>query len=61
MIKKQIIDTCAMAGTIKKNIQTTTIYENKCIVWVLTVSKYTDIQLNTALTQDFKEIFNADD
>jgi hypothetical protein len=35
-----------VTGTIKKNIQTTTIYIF-CVVWVLTVSKYIDIRLNT--------------
>jgi hypothetical protein len=34
-----------VTGTIKKNIQTTTIYIF-CVVWVLTVPKYIDIRLN---------------
>jgi hypothetical protein len=33
-----------VTGTIKKNIQTTTIYIF-CVVWVLTVSKYINIRL----------------
>jgi hypothetical protein len=33
-----------VTGTIKKNIQTTTIYIF-CVVWVLTVPKYIDIRL----------------
>jgi hypothetical protein len=33
-----------VTGTIKKNIQTTTIYI-LCVVWVLTVPKYIDIRL----------------
>jgi hypothetical protein len=37
-----------VAGTIKKNIQTTTIYIF-CVVWVLTVSKYIDIRLKVEL------------
>jgi hypothetical protein len=36
-----------VTGTIKKNIQTTTIYIF-CVVWVLTVPKYIDIRLNVA-------------
>jgi hypothetical protein len=35
----------AVTGTIKKNIQTTTIYIF-CVVWVLTVPKYIFIRLN---------------
>jgi hypothetical protein len=33
-----------VTGTIKKNIQTTTIYIF-CVVWVLSVPKYIDIRL----------------
>jgi hypothetical protein len=42
-----------VTGTIKKNIQTTTIYIF-CVVWVLTVPKYIYIRLNAGNKSRFK-------
>jgi hypothetical protein len=43
-----------VTGTIKKNIQTTTIYIF-CVVWVLTVPKYIDIRLNSICTTIYEQ------